>query len=88
MNSEVLEKIESLEDRIIKLEKREKRRKNKIIIGIIIKVIIILICAYFGYRYYVHINETYIKPYKETIDKLDSSYNMIKDSSLFSKLFG
>lgn len=88
MSSELEEKISRLESRIIKLEKVENRRRIKKIVGISIKVIILLVVLYFGYRYYQHVNETYIKPYKETIDKLDNGYNRIKDSAIFSKLFG
>lgn len=88
MYSEVEKEIENLEKRIIKLENVEKRRKIKKIIGIVVKLIILGIVIYFGYRYYIHVNENYIKPYKETIDKLDSGYDKIKNSTVFSKLFG
>lgn len=88
MSSEMEKRIEELEKKISKLEKIEKVRKTKKIIGITIKLVIICICLYTGYRYYLHVNETYIKPYKETIDKLDNGYNKIKDSTIFSKLFG
>ena len=88
MNSELEEKIKLLEKKIDKLERAENYRKTKKIIGISIKAIIILIVVYFGYRYYVHINETYIKPYKETVDTLAEGYNKIKNSSVFSKLLG
>ena len=88
MSSELEEKILELEKKVNKLEKAENIRKAKKIISISIKVILLLIVVYFGYRYYVHINETYIKPYKETVDTLAEGYNKIKNSSVFSKLIG
>ncbi len=88
MNNELETRIIELENKVKKLEKAENYRKTKKIIGISIKVIIVLIVVYFGYRYYVHINETYIKPYKETVDTLAEGYNKIKNSSVFSKLLG
>lgn len=88
MNNELNERIIELENRLKKIEKVEERRRNVKIAKIAIRVIILLIVIYAGYRCYVYVNDTFIKPYKETVDELVTGYNKIKNSPVFSKLIG
>ena len=72
------EKIRELTERIEKLEKAENKRilkrrieiGTKIVIGLII--IILLIIAY------IHINNTFIKPYKEKIDYVNEKVDKVQ----------
>lgn len=75
------ERLNDLEERIKKLEKKE--RKRTILSGIKTLIIIILVgaLAYGGYFLYQKIMEVY-KPYKEIIEKYnktEKSINKIKD---------
>ncbi len=88
MNNELSEKVIELENRLKKIEKIEERRRNTKIFKIAIKVIIVLVIAFAIYRGYVYVNNTFIKPYKETVDELVTGYNSIKNSPVFGKLIG
>lgn len=80
MNTEELQnKIEELELKVSKLERIEKRRKTTRIFKISIKVIIILVLAFYVYKGYKYVEETYIKPFNEIKEKFDGAEN-IKDN--------
>ena len=75
------ERLNDLEERIKKLEKKE--RKRTILSGIKTLIIIILVgaLAYGGYFLYQKIMEVY-EPYKEIVEKYsktEKSINKIKD---------
>ena len=79
---ELQNKVKELENRLERLEKIENRRKTLTLIKILIKVIIIialLIGLWIGYNY---VNNTYIKPYKETMDEIKETYDNIKSPNL------
>ena len=79
---ELEDKIKELEARIDILEKTENRRKTLTLIKILIKVIVvitILIGLWVGYNY---VNNTYIKPYKETMDEIKETYDSVKNPNL------
>ena len=76
---ELKDKIKELESRINRLEKLENKRKTLRIIKTIIRLIILLIILFallIGYNY---VNETFIKPYKETIVEIKEKYNDVKN---------
>ena len=74
-------KIKELENRIERLEKIENTRRTTRLIKALVKVIIligILIGLWIGYNY---VNETYIKPYKKTVDEIKETYDTVKKSN-------
>ena len=76
---ELKNKIKELEARLSRLEKIEDRRQSLKIIKILIKTIIIitiLIGIQIGYNY---VNQTFIKPYKETVDEIKGTYDSVKN---------
>lgn len=76
---ELKNKIKELEARLSRLEKIEDRRQSLKIIKILIKTIIIiaiLIGIWIGYNY---VNQTFIKPYKETVDEIKGTYDSVKN---------
>lgn len=80
--NELENKIKSLEEKVLWLEKAEKKRRRNKLIGIIFKIIIAIIVVIIGYKAYLYVNETYIKPYneyKETLDEIKKDYDSIKD---------
>lgn len=81
-NKELKEKIESLENRIIVLEKKERKRETKKFLKIISKIIILVLLAIIIYKGYLFVQEKYIKPYKETMDKFEEIYTGIKDNDI------
>ena len=79
---ELQNKIKELENRLERLEKIENKRKTLTLIKILIKVVIviaILIGIWVGYNY---VNNTYIKPYKETMEEIKETYDNIKSPNL------
>lgn len=87
---ELKKKVESLETRLLVLEKKERKRETKKLLKIISKIIILVLIAILIYRGYVYVNEKYITPYKETIDKLEEVMNTVKSNDIkdwFEKTF-
>lgn len=76
---ELENKIKELENRLSRLEKIENKRQTFKIIKITIKIVVlltILFCLWLGYNY---VNETIIKPYKETVDEIKGTYDNVKN---------
>ena len=59
------EKINELEERIHKLEKKEKKRTIAKFIKIGIKLVVLIVICVFVYKAYL-----FVKPYKEKLDNL------------------
>ena len=77
---ELQNKVKELESRLERLEKIENTRKTTRLIKILIKVVIllaVLIGLWIGYNY---VNETYIKPYKKTMDEIKETYDTVKNA--------
>ena len=87
-NEELKKQLKIMEGRIERLEKIEQKRKIARLIKMLSKLIIIILVAILLYKTYTYVNNTYIKPYKETIDKLNDGYDKIKSSSVLSKILG
>lgn len=67
-NIELENKIEELNNRLIKLEKIEKRRKTRLIIKIILYVVIVVTLILIGFKVYNYLNENIIKPINSVKD--------------------
>ena len=76
---ELQNKIKELEARLSRLEKIENKRKTFKIIKIIIKLIILLSVLFGLWMGYNYVNETIIKPYKETVDEIKDTYDNVKN---------
>lgn len=76
---ELQNKIKELEARLSRLEKIENKRKTFKIIKIIIKLIILLAVLFGLWTGYNYVNETIIKPYKETVDEIKDTYDNVKN---------
>ena len=76
---ELEKKIKELEARLSRLEKIETKRQTFKIIKIVIKIIIILAILFGLWIGYNYINETFIKPYKETVDEIKGTYDSVKN---------
>ncbi len=74
------EKIERLEERIKKLERKEKRRQTFAAIKIIIVILVVGIVVTYGIHLYKEFEKT-IAPYKEITEKIEGNDlgNLIKD---------
>ncbi len=85
---ELQNKIKELEGRLSRLEKIENKRQTFKIIKIVIKIIIALAILFGIWMGYNYVNETIIKPYKETVDEIKGTYDNVKsyDYSLDSIL--
>ncbi len=85
---ELQNKIKELEGRLSRLEKIENKRQTFKIIKIVIKIIIALAILFGIWMGYNYVNETIIKPYKETVDEIKGTYDNVKsyDFSLDSIL--
>ncbi len=83
---ELENKIKELETRLSRLEKIENNRQTFKIVKILVKTIITLIILFGLWTGYNYVNQTYIKPYKKTIDEIKSTYDNVKDFSLDSIL--
>lgn len=82
---ELENKIRVLESRISRLEKIESKRKTFKIIKVCMKIVILLAILFGLWMGYNYVNETIIKPYKETVDEIKNTYNDIKDNNLVDK---
>lgn len=82
---ELENKIKVLESRISRLEKIESKRKTFKIIKVCMKIVILLAILFGLWMGYNYVNETIIKPYKETVDEIKDTYNDIKDNNLVDK---
>ena len=71
------ERLNDLEERIEKLERKERRRTILSIIKLGLYLIATGLLIYGGYRLYTKIQDT-IKPYKEIIDKTENVDKNIK----------
>lgn len=76
---ELQTKIKELEARLSRLEKIENKRQTFKIIKIVIKMIVILIIVFGLWMGYKYLNETIIKPYKETVDEIKGTYDNVKN---------
>lgn len=76
---ELENKIKELELRLSRLEKIESRRQTFKIIKIVIKIIILLVVLFGLWTGYNYVNETIIKPYKETVEEIKGTYDSVKD---------
>ena len=76
---ELENKIKELELRLSRLEKIENRRKIFKIINIVVKIIILLVVLFSLWTGYNYVNETIIKPYKETVDEIKGTYDSVKN---------
>lgn len=79
---ELQNKISILESRINKLEKVNRRKRLAKTISITIRLSIYIIIIYFGYSFYLKVNN-YINKYEDTIGKLEEK---IKDNKLIDKI--
>ena len=75
---ELEDKIKELEARLSRLEKIETRRQTFKIIKIVIKLIILLVILFGLWTGYNYVNETFIKPYKDTVDEIKGAYDNVK----------
>ena len=87
-NEDLKKQLQIMEGRLERLEKIEQRRKTTRLIKLLSKLVIIILVLICLYKAYTYVNNTYIKPYKETIDKLESGYDKLKSSSVLSKILG
>ena len=78
---ELEKKIKELEARLSRLEKIETRRQTTKYIKLFIKTIIIIAILFGLWTGYNYVNETYIKPYKETVDEIKETYDNVKNTS-------
>ena len=78
---ELENKIKSLETRLARLEKIENKRKTTKLIKLFIKTIIIITVLIGIWIWYNHVNESYIKPYKEIIEQIKENYDNIKSNN-------
>ena len=85
---ELQKEVDELKQRVKKLEKKEKKRTRKEITKLIIKLIILVGILFGLYRGYVYVNNTFIKPLKETINKVEEISSDITDNDLYNKIFG
>jgi len=76
---ELENKIKELEARLSRLEKIETRRQTTKYIKLFIKTIIIIAILFGLWTGYNYLNETYIKPYKETVDEIKGAYDNVKN---------
>ena len=76
---ELENKIKELEARLSRLEKIETRRQTFKIIKIVIKLIILLVILFGLWIGYNYVNETFIKPYKDTVDEIKGTYDNVKN---------
>lgn len=76
---ELEDKIKELEARLSRLEKIENKRQTFKIIKIVIKLIILLAILFGIWIGYNYVNETFIKPYKETVDEIKGAYDNVKN---------
>ena len=76
---ELQNKVKELEARLSRLEKIENRRQTFKIVKIVIKIIILLAILFGLWMGYNYVNETFIKPYKETVDEIKGTYDNIKN---------
>lgn len=77
---ELENKIEELEARLSRLEKIETKRQTTKYIKLFIKAIIFLAILFGIWTGYNYVNNTYIKPYKKTVDEIKESYDNIKNT--------
>lgn len=84
---ELEDQVEILQFKVKKLEGIETRRQIKKNINFVLKLIFLFVIIFVGWQIYNRINEKYIKPYKETIDKIDEFYDKTKDNKLLDKIF-
>ena len=75
---ELENKIKELELRLSRLEKIETRRQTFKIIKIVIKLIVLLAILFGIWIGYNYVNETFIKPYKDTVDEIKGTYDNVK----------
>ena len=85
---ELENKIKVLESRISRLEKIDSKRKTFKIIKICMKIVILLAILFGLWMGYNYVNETIIKPYKETVEEIKDTYNDIKDNALVKSISG
>ena len=71
------EKIQELTKRIEKLEKAEQKRIIKKRIEIITRISMFLITIIVIFLLWNYVNNSYIKPYKESIDKVNEKIDTI-----------
>ena len=71
------EKIQELTKRIEKLEKAEQKRIIKKRIEIITRISMFLIAIIVIFLLWNYVNNSYIKPYKESIDKVNEKIDTI-----------
>ncbi len=76
---ELENKIKELEARLSRLEKIETRRQTTKYIKLFIKIIILLVILFGIWIGYNYVNETFIKPYKETVDEIKGTYDNVKN---------
>ena len=76
---ELENKIKELEARLSRLEKIENKRQTFKIIKIVIKIIVLLALLFGLWMGYNYVNETIIKPYKETVDEIKGTYDNVKN---------
>ena len=76
---ELQNRIKELEVRLSRLEKIENKRQTFKIVKIIIKLIILLSILFGLWVGYNYVNETIIKPYKETVDEIKGTYDSVKN---------
>ncbi len=76
---ELQNKIKELEARLARLEKIENKRQAFKTLKIVIKIIILLAIMFGLWMGYNYVNNTFIKPYKETVDEIKGTYDNIKN---------
>lgn len=76
---ELQNRIKELEGRLSRLEKIESKRQTFKIVKIVIKIIILLAILFGLWMGYNYVNETIIKPYKETVDEIKGTYDSVKN---------
>lgn len=74
-NIELENKIEELNNRLIKLEKVERRRKTRLVIKILLYIVIIIVLVIVGFKIYNYLNDNVIKP-----------INSIKDNDVITDI--
>lgn len=83
---ELENKIKVLESRISRLEKIESKRKTFKIIKVCMKIVILLAILFGLWMGYNYVNETIIKPYKETVEEIKETIDDVKDNDLVDKV--